>query len=101
MQSREVLSSASTAEEAPITLTRSQLAFIVQKAVEDALAQGSGRTSRLSLNPQGGAQPCLREQVSPVPPAPDNKERKVEQVDIISAKDRALARTILRFICEG
>lgn len=50
MRSHEVHSSTSASEEAPITLSRDQLAAIVQKAMEDALAQGSGRANHPSSN---------------------------------------------------
>lgn len=36
---------------APITLTHIQLTAIVQKAIEEALAQGSRKASRLSPSP--------------------------------------------------
>lgn len=85
MQSREVHSSASALEEAPITLTRGQLAMIVKKAMEDALPQGSGKTSRPSppLQEQGGAKPYVRDQDF-LPP--DNKERKEDKEEYQLAK---------------
>lgn len=93
MQPLGVPSLASALEETPITLTHSQLAAMIQWAIEDALVRECRRAIHPlpNLEEHWGAYPYLEKH--DIPP-PNNKEMKVHQEEERFARGEGLVRTI-------
>lgn len=91
MRSHEVHNSASDSEEGPITMTRCELASIVQKIVEEALAQGGRKSDYPPVDPrrEGEVLPYARMSASPALPLLDRRNGKEVQDDHVSIRTSA------------